>query len=81
MREPLVLRLNVEPTDPFWTVVRRVEVDLVLTTGWCPFVASMSTAIPDRLEGMPGVWFFLSQSWWDWMGRAGVKFTKQGGAG
>ena len=25
-----------------------VEVDLVLTTGWCPFVATMSTAIPER---------------------------------
>ena len=24
----------------------RVRVDLVLTTGWCPFVASMSDAIP-----------------------------------
>ena len=27
-----------------------VDVDLVLTTGWCPFVASMSTAIPERLQ-------------------------------
>ena len=26
-----------------------VDVDLVLTTGWCPFVASMSTAIPEAL--------------------------------
>lgn len=32
-----------------------VEVDLVLTTGWCPFVASMSNAIPDRLHGIEGV--------------------------
>jgi metal-sulfur cluster biosynthetic enzyme len=32
-----------------------VEVDLVLTTGWCPFVASMSTTIPDRLGGLEGV--------------------------
>ena len=32
-----------------------VEVDLVLTTGWCPFVASMSSAIPDRLHGVDGV--------------------------
>ncbi|MBV9195677.1 MAG: metal-sulfur cluster assembly factor [Solirubrobacterales bacterium] len=32
-----------------------VEVDLVLTTGWCPFVASMSAAIPDRLQGVEGV--------------------------
>jgi metal-sulfur cluster biosynthetic enzyme len=26
-----------------------VEVDLVPTTGWCPFVANMTSAIPDRL--------------------------------
>jgi metal-sulfur cluster biosynthetic enzyme len=32
-----------------------VEVDLVLTTGWCPFVASMSSAIPERLEAIDGV--------------------------
>ena len=32
-----------------------VEVDLVLTTGWCPFVATMSSAIPDRLLQLDGV--------------------------
>ena len=32
-----------------------VEVDLVPTTGWCPFVASMSTAIPDRLHEIRGI--------------------------
>ena len=32
-----------------------VEVDLVLTTGWCPFVATMSTAIPERLQRIKGV--------------------------
>jgi metal-sulfur cluster biosynthetic enzyme len=32
-----------------------VEVDLVLTTGWCPFVATMSSAIPDRLTRLEGV--------------------------
>jgi metal-sulfur cluster biosynthetic enzyme len=32
-----------------------VDVDLVLTTGWCPFVASMSSAIPDRLKCLDGV--------------------------
>ena len=32
-----------------------VDVDLVLTTGWCPFVASMSSAIPDRLKRLDGV--------------------------
>ena len=33
----------------------RVRVDLVLTTGWCPFVASLSATIPDRLRRLPGV--------------------------
>jgi metal-sulfur cluster biosynthetic enzyme len=33
----------------------RVRVDLAPTTGWCPFVASMSTAIPDRLKSIDGV--------------------------
>ena len=32
-----------------------VDVDLVLTKGWCPFVASMSSAIPDRLKRLDGV--------------------------
>jgi metal-sulfur cluster biosynthetic enzyme len=32
-----------------------VRVDLVLTTGWCPFVANMSTVIPDRLRLLAGV--------------------------
>ena len=32
-----------------------VDVDLVLTSGWCPFVASMSSAIPDRLKRLDGV--------------------------
>ncbi|MGE4178079.1 MAG: metal-sulfur cluster assembly factor [Thermoleophilia bacterium] len=33
----------------------RVHVDLVLTTGWCPFVASMSDAIPAALRDLDGV--------------------------
>ena len=32
-----------------------VDVDLVLTTGWCPFVASLSATIPDRLRQLRGV--------------------------
>jgi metal-sulfur cluster biosynthetic enzyme len=32
-----------------------VAVDLVLTTGWCPFVATMSTTIPDRLKQLDAV--------------------------
>ena len=32
-----------------------VDVDLVPTTGWCPFVATMSTSIPDRLCALDGV--------------------------
>jgi metal-sulfur cluster biosynthetic enzyme len=32
-----------------------VRVELVLTTGWCPFVASLSATIPDRLHQLRGV--------------------------
>ena len=32
-----------------------VEVDLIPTTGWCPFVANMSAAIPEALKTLPGV--------------------------
>ena len=32
-----------------------VEVDLIPTTGWCPFVANMSTAIPEALTAIDGV--------------------------
>ena len=31
-----------------------VQVDIVLTTGWCPFVASMSDMIPARLRDLDG---------------------------
>jgi metal-sulfur cluster biosynthetic enzyme len=36
-------------------VAGHVEVDLIPTTGWCPFVANMSTAIPEALTKLPGV--------------------------
>ena len=42
-----------------------VAVDLVLTTGWCPFVASMSSAIPDRLRAIDGVESVDVQVVWD----------------
>ena len=42
-----------------------VEVDLVLTTGWCPFVATMSTAIPERCSRMDGVETVEVQVVWD----------------
>ncbi len=42
-----------------------VDVDLVLTTGWCPFVASMSSAIPDRLRAMDGVETVEVRTVWD----------------
>ena len=32
-----------------------VSVDLVLTSGWCPFVVSMSSTIPDRLRELDGI--------------------------
>jgi metal-sulfur cluster biosynthetic enzyme len=42
-----------------------VDVDLVLTTGWCPFVATMSSAIPDRLREVEGVDSVDVQVVWD----------------
>ena len=42
-----------------------VAVDLVLTTGWCPFVASMSNAIPERLTRVDGVESVDVQVVWD----------------
>ena len=42
-----------------------VDVDLVLTTGWCPFVATMSSAIPDRLTRLDGVDTVDVQVVWD----------------
>jgi metal-sulfur cluster biosynthetic enzyme len=42
-----------------------VRVDLVLTTGWCPFVATMSTAIPDRLHSVDGVESVEVRTLWD----------------
>ena len=42
-----------------------VDVDLVLTTGWCPFVASMSSAIPDRLRSIAGVETVEVRAVWD----------------
>ena len=42
-----------------------VDVDLVLTTGWCPFVASMSSAIPDRLRQVDGVETVDVRAVWD----------------
>jgi metal-sulfur cluster biosynthetic enzyme len=43
----------------------RVEVDRVLTSGWCPFVTTMSTAIPDRLRSVEGVEDVDVQVVWD----------------
>jgi metal-sulfur cluster biosynthetic enzyme len=42
-----------------------VDVDLVLTTGWCPFVVSMSSAIPEALKGVEGVDTVGVQVVWD----------------
>ena len=36
-------------------VGEHVEVDLIPTTGWCPFVANMSAAIPEALKALDGV--------------------------
>ena len=42
-----------------------VDVDLVLTTGWCPFVSTMSTAIPERLRRLQGVETVEVRTVWD----------------
>jgi metal-sulfur cluster biosynthetic enzyme len=42
-----------------------VRVDLVLTTGWCPFVASMSDAIPAALRDLEGVESVAVEVLWD----------------
>ena len=42
-----------------------VDIDLVLTSGWCPFVATMSSAIPDALTHLPGVETVDVQVVWD----------------
>jgi metal-sulfur cluster biosynthetic enzyme len=42
-----------------------VAVDLVLTSGWCPFVASMSSTIPDALKRVDGVESVDVQVVWD----------------
>jgi metal-sulfur cluster biosynthetic enzyme len=42
-----------------------VSVDLVLTSGWCPFAATMSSAIPDRLRRVDGVETVDVQVVWD----------------
>ena len=42
-----------------------VDVDLVLTTGWCPFVVSMSTAIPEALKAIDGVDTVAVKVVWD----------------
>jgi metal-sulfur cluster biosynthetic enzyme len=33
----------------------RVSVELLLTSGWCPFAASVLTAVRDRLREQPGI--------------------------
>jgi metal-sulfur cluster biosynthetic enzyme len=43
----------------------RVEVDIVLTSGWCPFVTTMSEAIPARLSSVAGVRDVDVQVVWD----------------
>jgi metal-sulfur cluster biosynthetic enzyme len=42
-----------------------VRVGLVLTTGWCPFVASMSDAIPAALRDLDGVESVDVEVLWD----------------
>jgi metal-sulfur cluster biosynthetic enzyme len=41
--------------EDVWVEGAHASVDLVPTTGWCPFVATMSSAIPDRLKRLDGI--------------------------
>ena len=34
---------------------RRVRIEMVLTTGWCPFASRLLEMIKDEVEAMPGV--------------------------
>jgi len=42
-----------------------IHVELVLTTGWCPFVSSMEDAIPDRLREELGDVSVAVHAGWD----------------
>jgi metal-sulfur cluster biosynthetic enzyme len=42
-----------------------VRVDLLPTTGWCPFIVTMSEAIPDRLCRLDGVQTVDVNVMWD----------------
>lgn len=42
-----------------------IHVELVLTTGWCPFVSSMEDAIPDRLKEELGDVDVVVHAGWD----------------
>ena len=42
-----------------------VRIGLVLTTGWCPFVANMSNRIPERLLRLDGVEDVQVEVLWD----------------
>jgi len=44
---------------------RHARVELLLTSGWCPFVASMSSSIPDALTQLPGIDTVDVQVVWD----------------
>ena len=36
-------------------VERRVEIEMVLTTGWCPFAARLLEMVKEEVGGLPGV--------------------------
>ncbi|KAG6861299.1 hypothetical protein C0995_001854 [Termitomyces sp. Mi166 len=52
-RDPLVLRLSIEPTDPFWAVVRRVQqVEREAEADAVPFEALTKELNKDKDEGL-----------------------------
>jgi metal-sulfur cluster biosynthetic enzyme len=42
-----------------------VSIDLVLTTGWCPFVARLYEMVEDRVGELPGVASVRVTTRWD----------------
>jgi metal-sulfur cluster biosynthetic enzyme len=43
----------------------RASVELILTTGWCPFAANLLTAISERIQALPEVSAASVQVTWD----------------
>ena len=43
------------PQNPYQEIVDEARVELLLTTGWCPFAANLIGMISERVNSLPGV--------------------------